>query len=245
MAAKRKKTQARSAVKRSGNVPAKFCFVLMPFREPFDSYYKMVYVPAIKAAGLDPKRADEIFKAGPVTKDIWEHVVGSKILVAELTGRNPNVFYELGLAHAVGRPVVLVTQDLEDVPFDLQHLRILQYNTVNADWSSKLQGDLTKAITETMRDPMAALAFPPVEQAEGATPKVKRPTAKKRPTSPRAADGTPSADLSSQYALKLFGALPAEGKIRLMELALTGRELTQAEILEVFLEAMGGEGKEA
>jgi hypothetical protein len=134
----------------------------MPFKEPFDSYYERIYAPAIRDVGLEPRRIDEVFRAGTIIKDIWDHTVGAELLLAELTGRNPNVFYELGLAHAISKPVVLVTQSLDDVPFDLKHLRHIVYGTIDPDWSKKLQADLSKAIRQTLDDPAASLALPSV-----------------------------------------------------------------------------------
>src|ERR1041385_6381609 len=75
------------------------CFVLMPFSEPFDNYYKKILVPAINAAGLHPVRADEIYSTGPIIRDVIEGIRSSVALVADVTGKNANVNYELGMAH--------------------------------------------------------------------------------------------------------------------------------------------------
>ncbi len=95
------------------------CFVMMPFAKPIGDYYEKLYAPAIIKAGLVPLRADDdIFKTGQIINQIWSGITNCKVLVAELTGRNPNVFYELGLAHAKDKPVVLVCSNEEDVPYD-------------------------------------------------------------------------------------------------------------------------------
>jgi hypothetical protein len=73
------------------------CFVLMPFGEWFDRYYTEIYVPALKDAGFEPVRADSLFTSGSVMEQICEQIQKSKVLLAELTGKNPNVFYEMGL----------------------------------------------------------------------------------------------------------------------------------------------------
>lgn len=72
------------------------CFVMMPFGEWFDGYYQEIYAPAIKDAGFEPIRADQIFDTGSVVEQIWQQIEKSKVLLADLTGKNPNVFYELG-----------------------------------------------------------------------------------------------------------------------------------------------------
>jgi hypothetical protein len=96
-------------------MPKNACFVIMPFGPPFDRYFKNVFVPAIEDAGLQAIRADSIFLPSAIMQDIWRFVNEARVLVADLTGRNPNVFYELGLAHALQKPVILVTNNFDDV----------------------------------------------------------------------------------------------------------------------------------
>lgn len=129
------------------------CFVMMPFGSWYDKYYEKIYVPAIKDAGLEPVRADELYSSGSVVDQIWEQIGKAKVLLAELTGRNANVFYELGLAHAACKPVVFTASPIEDVPFDLRHLRVIAYDTRDPDWSAYLR----RSVTEHLRD---ALRFP-------------------------------------------------------------------------------------
>jgi hypothetical protein len=59
--------------------------------------------------------------------DVWTAVYRSRVVIADCTKRNPNVFYEIGMAHTVGKPVMLITLDEADVPFDLRHLRYIKY----------------------------------------------------------------------------------------------------------------------
>jgi len=101
------------------------CFVMMPFKTPFDIYYTTIFKPAIKAANLEPIRADDLFRPSVIVSDLWNMVQNAHVLLAELTTKNANVFYELGLAHAIGKPVVLVSETMDDVPFDLQQLRVI------------------------------------------------------------------------------------------------------------------------
>ena len=133
------------------------CFVLMPFREPFNQYFTEIYAPAIEEAGLIPKRADSLFKAGSVMRDIWEFIQNAVVIIAELTEKNPNVFYELGLTHAIGKPSILVSRSMYDVPFDIRSERTILYDVEQARWSDKLQEVITKAIQETLTSPSAAV----------------------------------------------------------------------------------------
>lgn len=134
------------------------CFVVMPFADPIGGYYKSVYEPAIAKAGLRAVRADdEIFATGKIIDQIWSGITGAKVLVAELTGRNPNVFYELGLAHALAKPVVLVSANQEDVPFDLQHIRVIYYDMRDPFWGEKLIAKVSENILSALKNPGEAL----------------------------------------------------------------------------------------
>lgn len=105
------------------------CFVMMPFAPPLGDYYSQIFEPAINKAGLAAIRADnDIFGTGKIIDQIWTGINQAKVLIAELTLRNPNVYYELGIAHALKKPVVLVCSNEEDVPFDLKHIRVIYYN---------------------------------------------------------------------------------------------------------------------
>jgi hypothetical protein len=131
---------------------AEVCFIIMPYGGPFDRYYENIYAPAVRDAGLEPKRADSIFASGAILADIWHFTKRAKILLADMSGHNPNVFYELGLAHAIAKPVVLVAPSIEDVPFDLRGLRVITYNKDNETWGNDLRKDIQKALTETLAD---------------------------------------------------------------------------------------------
>ncbi len=134
------------------------CFVLMPFGSPVGNYYQQIYEPAIRKAGLRPVRADaDIFGTGKIIDQIWEGINASKVLVAELTGRNPNVFYELGLAHALDKPVVLVSSNEDDVPFDLKHIRVIYYNVSDPFWGQKLIEKVAENILSALTNPEEAV----------------------------------------------------------------------------------------
>lgn len=134
------------------------CFVVMPFAPPHGSYYLQVYEPAIKKAGLKPVRADsEIFGAGKIIDQIWTGINAAKVLVAELTTKNPNVFYELGLAHALKKPVVLVSSNDKDVPFDLQHIRVIYYDVTDPFWGNKLLDKVAENILSAIKNPEEAI----------------------------------------------------------------------------------------
>lgn len=142
--------------------PAKrqHCFVLMPFGGWNDVVYEKGIAPAAKASGFRPIRADEIKGPSTIISDIWEHVKEAAVLVAEMTLRNPNVFYELGLAHALGKPVVLMSQSLDDVPFDLRGTRVVLYAPHKPDWPAVLQKSLTTAFQQVRSQPTKYIPWP-------------------------------------------------------------------------------------
>ena len=131
-------------------VDSELCFILMPFRAPFDGYYEHIIKPAVASAGMRSMRADEVFRVGIVLQDIWNLIWQARIIVADVTKRNPNVNYELGLCHALGVPTIIITQQINDVPFDYRHRRCIVYKTEEAKWEDKLKRDLASTITGTI-----------------------------------------------------------------------------------------------
>lgn len=136
------------------------CFVMMPFGEWYNKYYKEIYIPAIKDAGFEPVRADELFHTGSVVEQIWEQITKSKILLAELTGKNANVFYELGLAHAAIKPVVFISANVDDVPFDLRHLRVIIYDVRDPNWGADLKNKITDYLKNAIKIPEKSIPHP-------------------------------------------------------------------------------------
>lgn len=134
------------------------CFVVMPFADPIGEYFQYVYEPAIKKAGLKAVRADaDIFGTGKIIDQIWSGINAAKVLVAELTTKNPNVFYELGLAHALNKPVVLVSSNEGDVPFDLRHIRVIYYDVSDPFWGQKLIEKVAENIISALKNPEEAV----------------------------------------------------------------------------------------
>jgi hypothetical protein len=136
------------------------CFVMMPFGPWYDRYYQEIYVPAIRDAGFEPIRADELFSTGSVVEQIWEQIEKSKVLLAELTDKNANVFYELGLAHAAHKPVVFAAGRVEDGPFDLRHLRVIVYDVREPQWADKLKRLITDYLRNAAKDPARSIPHP-------------------------------------------------------------------------------------
>jgi hypothetical protein len=112
----------------SVDIDPELCFVLMPLREQFQEIYEEIVKPTVEMSGLVCEHAGEIFGARLIIEDIWDRLERARVVVAELTGRNANVFYEVGYAHCLDkRKVILITQSMDDVPFDLRGFRCVEY----------------------------------------------------------------------------------------------------------------------
>ena len=130
----------------------KLCFVLMPFREPFNGHYEHIIKKVVRTTGLEALRGDEIFGTTSIIRDVWEHIWRARVVIADVTDRNPNVNYELGLCHSLGVPTILITQKIEDVPFDYRHRRCIVYHTEEATWVDKLTLALEGTIRAVLSD---------------------------------------------------------------------------------------------
>jgi hypothetical protein len=104
------------------------CFYLGPFSEPFNSIYAEHIVPTFKRKKFTIRRADEIFSTDVIIEDVWAGINSASIVVADVSGKNPNVMYEVGLAHTIGKPVLMISQSADDLPFDLSHRRCVIYD---------------------------------------------------------------------------------------------------------------------
>lgn len=118
--------------------PASDVFVIMPFSADFDDTYYFGIHQAIHELGLTCTRVDEVMFTGSILDQIFHQLRSSRVIVAELTKPSPNVYYELGIAHAMQRPVVLLTGDVGQVPFDLKVVNHLVYKNIR-DLNIKLR----------------------------------------------------------------------------------------------------------
>jgi len=107
--------------------PKFFCFVLMPFSNDYDDIYNYGIKESCKEAGTYCERVDEQIFQETILERIYNQIAKADIIIADMTGRNPNVFYEVGYAHALNKPTILLTQNSEDIPFDLKHFPHIVY----------------------------------------------------------------------------------------------------------------------
>jgi hypothetical protein len=103
-------------------------FVLMPFKTKLETIYSRHLKKMAQELGLRIQRADEIFSPKPFMEKVWNGICATQLIIADCTEKNPNVFYEIGMAHAVGKKVVLITRSDKDIPSDIKHFDYIHYN---------------------------------------------------------------------------------------------------------------------
>lgn len=122
------------------NIEPALASAMMPFDAGFAAVFDSIRLAAGNV-GLLCRRADDIWENAAIIQDVVALIDRSRIVVCDCTGRNPNVFYEAGIAHTLGREVILITQNENDIPFDLRHLRYVRYLN-NAEGRAALIGTL-------------------------------------------------------------------------------------------------------
>jgi hypothetical protein len=127
----------------------KSCFVIMPFRDNFNDIYHRVIKPAAEASGFKPIRADEVYSTRPVISDIFEGITNASAIIADASERSPNVNYELGIAHALRKPTIIIARDRDDIPFDYRHHRSHVYTLSSSGCS---------ILAEVLRQSLATIA---------------------------------------------------------------------------------------
>jgi predicted nucleotide-binding protein len=111
-------------------VDPKLVFVLMPFSDEITEVYENIVLQCVEEKGLTCRRANDFSSNKAIMEDIWKAICSSRIVLADLTGFNVNVLYELGIAHTVGKETIMINQRNENIkfPFDLSHIRRIEYD---------------------------------------------------------------------------------------------------------------------
>ena len=133
-------------------------FVLMPFAKQFDDVFKCGIAPAAQDAGMRCERIDAQHFTGEIVRRIYQNIAHADIIVSVTTGKNPNVFYETGYSHALGKPTIPLAEHVGDIPFDLRPYPHLIYSRRRiADLKIALQ----KRLTGIRADVLAGAGHPP------------------------------------------------------------------------------------
>jgi len=135
-----------------------FAFVLMPFDEEFDDLYKFGIKRTAESLGVVAERVDEQHFSESILERVYRQIENCDFVIADMTGRNANVFYEVGYAHAKGKKCALITQSAGDIPFDLKHHTHVIYDGSIGDLENKLSAKLAWLVDETKKAKQNSIA---------------------------------------------------------------------------------------
>ena len=137
----------------------KTCFVIAPIgeedsktRKRSDQILKYIVNPAAAECGYKAIRADQISEPGIITSQVIQHIVEDPLVIADLTDRNPNVFYELAIRHALKKPLVQIIKRDETIPFDVAATRTIFVDHQDLDSVEKAKGEIVKQIKSVEKD---------------------------------------------------------------------------------------------
>jgi hypothetical protein len=138
----------------------KMCFVIAPIgdegseiRRRSDQVFNHIIVLAAEECGYETIRADKISEPGIITSQIIQHLLEDSLVIADLTGKNANVFYELAIRHTIKKSVVQIIQSGESLPFDLAATRTIQVNHQDLDSVAECKKELIKQIRSVEKNP--------------------------------------------------------------------------------------------
>lgn len=158
----------------------RICFVIAPISSPgtdirrrSDQVLKHIITPALDGLGYEIVRADMISEPGIITSQIIQHILEDDLVIADLTGKNPNVFYELAIRHMVRKPVIQISQSGETIPFDVAASRVIQFDHRDLDSAAECRGGIRAQAKAIANDPnlvnspiSAAIDLESVRQSE-------------------------------------------------------------------------------
>jgi hypothetical protein len=119
-----------------------------------DQVLKHIISPAAKECGYDTIRADQISEPGLITSQVIQHVVDDPLVIADLTGRNPNVFYELAIRHSIKKSIVQIIDSAETIPFDVASTRTIQVDHHDLDSAARAKEEIVRQIRAVEKNPI-------------------------------------------------------------------------------------------
>jgi hypothetical protein len=128
------------------------CFIVMPFSQEWSADVHRILARACEAAGVRPVRGDDLFTPTDILEDIWQSINAADFVIADITGRNPNVLYELGIAHTLAKPVLILSKEAADIPIDLATRRVILYGQKADAWREDLARMIQEAIAKVVED---------------------------------------------------------------------------------------------
>ncbi|MEJ2307999.1 MAG: hypothetical protein P8Z78_01625 [Gammaproteobacteria bacterium] len=128
------------------------CFIVMPFSQEWSADVHRIIAHGCEAVGVRPVRGDDLFTPTDILEDIWQGINAADFVIADITGRNPNVLYELGIAHTLAKPVLILSRDASDIPIDLATRRVILYGEQNGSWQEDLEQKIAASLATIVRD---------------------------------------------------------------------------------------------
>ena len=132
-------------------------FVVMQFTPPYNELYADVIIPVCDALGLRVVRADDTFGPGVIIQDVERQILEARIVIADITPANLNVYYEVGYAHALKKDTILIAERPTELPFDVSPFRVLFYENTIAG-KAKVEAGLRKHLQAILGDPEVVAA---------------------------------------------------------------------------------------
>lgn len=143
------------------------CFIVSPIgkegstiRKRADQLFKYIILPVCKETGFEPIRVDKLNQADSITQTIIDYLLNSELVIADITGHNPNAFYEMGYRTSTGKPIIHLKDKKEVIPFDIAGIRAFDYDLSDLDSVEEVKSRLIKTIN--------ALSFEETLETEGA-----------------------------------------------------------------------------
>lgn len=131
----------------------KKCFVVSPIgqegsevRKRADQVFKYIISPVCEEAGFEAIRVDMVNQADSITQTIIDYLINSELVIADITGHNPNAFYEMGYRASTGRPMIHLKEKNENIPFDIAGIRTFDYDLSDLDSVEEIKSRLIKTI---------------------------------------------------------------------------------------------------
>lgn len=147
-----------SVQKADTNKKKPFIFVLMPFHHDYDDIYEFGIKAACQSVGAVCERVDEQFFDESILTRIYKQIEIADVIVAEMSGRNPNVFYETGYAHALSKRVILLTKEADDIPFDMKHYSHIVYSGKIKELKPQLEKKIKWCLDHPQVEPVSQIA---------------------------------------------------------------------------------------
>jgi hypothetical protein len=128
------------------------CFIVMPFSREWSADVHRILARECEAAGVRPVRGDDLFTPTDILEDIWQGINAADFVIADISGRNPNVLYELGIAHTLAKPVLILSREPSDIPIDLASRRVILYGQQGESWQTDLEQKIATSLATIVKD---------------------------------------------------------------------------------------------